>query len=39
MGGFFILIAGLIAFALGLSMANYHFGFLNPFNAVIGLSL
>ena len=39
MGRFFILIAGLIAYSLGLSMAYNIQGFINPANAVIGLAI
>lgn len=39
MGRFFVLIAGLIAYALGLSLAYYHLGFLYSLNAVIGLAI
>ncbi|MGF7119436.1 prenyltransferase [Methanobacterium oryzae] len=38
-GRFFVLIAGIIAFILGLSMAYYDLGFLDPLKAIIGLSI
>jgi len=37
MGRFFVLVAGLIAYALDLSMTYHYLGFLDPFKAIIGL--
>lgn len=39
MGRFFVLIAGLIAYTLGLSMAYYDLGFLDLPKAVLGLTI
>ncbi len=39
MGRFFVLISGLIAYSLGLSLAYYDLGFLDPFKAFIGLAI
>lgn len=39
MGRFFVLVAGLIAYALVLSIAQHDIGFLNLFKATIGFTI